>query len=159
MNIFTTGITGLDPDRTTTCEKKRLSWNSGLRGLNNPACKLTTEHKAKLKGRAAWNKGINHLGEDAIERIRIARKQSKGITGVYTRTESTKEKHSLNSSIPVMTPDGMFPSKGHAAEFYGIHRNNLSLRMKKHPDQYYALKERNSKGNSIKGPDRKGGRK
>ena len=50
MNIFVTGITGPDPDRTTTCERVRTNWAKGLKGKP-----LSAERRAKisaaLKGR------------------------------------------------------------------------------------------------------------
>jgi hypothetical protein len=98
------------------------------------------------KGRPAWNRGICHLDDDAKKRISQARKQTLGVTGKYHRDEDNKAKLRLASSVPVMTPDGIFPSKTSAAEFYKIHRNNFSIRMKKYPELYYALIEKNKKG-------------
>ena len=84
------------------------------------------------------------------------RRSQTGVTGLYERSDEVRALNRQASSIPVMTPNGIFPSKGHAAEFYGIHRNNFSIRMKRFPDQYYALIERNSRGNSTTGTERKG---
>ena len=130
MNLFATPMSAPDADKITTCERSKV----------------------------AWNKGICHLDESAKKRISEARKNLKVVTGKYVRTSDVKDKQREKSSIPVMTPDGIFSSKGEAAEFYGIHRNNFTIRMKKFPEQYYALVERNNKGNSTKGLNRKGGR-
>ena len=150
------GEVSLDEFLTWSANKQRQN----VSPIRNP---VSAERRAQIsaanKGRPAWNKGINHISEEGRQRIREAAKKRHGVTGIYKRTDEVKEIHKVSASVPVMTPDGMFPSKGHAAEFYGIHRNNFSLRMKKHPEQYYALVERNSKGNSTKGADRKGGRK
>ena len=156
MDFFQPIIT--NPNATSeTLEKQRLSWNSGLRGQNNIACKLSDETKSKLKGKKAWNKGFDHISEEGKKRIIEANKLKKDL-GRYERTDEIKDKTRQKSSIPVMTPDGIFPSKGDAADYYGVHRNNFSKWMKKWPNHYVALEERNNKGNSTKGPNRKGGR-
>lgn len=156
MNFFQPIIA--NPNATyETLEKKRVAWNSGLRGAD--ICKLSDETKSKLKGKKAWNKGICHLNDSAKKRISEASKANKQKDlGRYDRTDEIKDKTRQKSSIPVMTPDGIFPSKGDAADYYGVHRNNFGKWMKKWPDQYFALEERNNKGNSTKGPNRKGGR-
>lgn len=144
-----------------------LTWSNNKQRQNvsptrNP---VSAERRARIsacnKGKTAWNKGISHISEEGLRRISQGQKNrhADNRAGKYQRTDEVKEIHKVSSSVPVMTPHGMFPSKGDAADFYGIHRNNFSLRMKKHPEQYYALVERNSKGNATKGADRKGGRK
>jgi hypothetical protein len=154
MNFFQP-ITNNPNATSEVIEKRRLAWNSGLRGSD--ACKLSEETKARLKGRTAWNKGIDHISKEGKKRISEASKKQKGL-GHYKRTEEINDKIRQKSSIPVLTPDGIFLSKGEAADYYGIHRNNFSKWMKKWPELYIALEERNNKGNSTKGPNRKGGR-
>ena len=146
-----------------------LTWSSKKQAKNlMPNRNIPTkEHIAKVaavnRGKPAWNKGICHLSDEAKKSIGDARRKAIAegncIAGKYKRSEESKIKMREKSSVPVMTPDGIFPSKGDAADYYGIHRNNFRLRMMKFPEQYYALIERNSKGNSTKGKNRKGGRK
>lgn len=75
---------------------------------------------ASLKGREVWNKGIpaTDLRKANISRAKAGKANPK------------KYK-------PIMTPNGLFPSKKEAL----LHIKSLDYKMKKHPDQYYYVEK------------------
>jgi hypothetical protein len=71
MNLFNTTMTAVDDDNVTTCEKKKLSWSSGLKGImsdkfranlkaHNTGKKLSLETRAKM---SASHTGTNKSAE------------------------------------------------------------------------------------------------
>jgi hypothetical protein len=111
---------------------------------------------APAKSTTSAGKGLWKNPPEFGQKVSARRRGQTGITGLYERSDHTRALNRQASSVPVQTPDGVFASKGEAAEFYGIHRNNFSIRMKRFPDLYFALVDCVKRGNATRGPERRG---
>jgi len=129
MNIFVTGITGLDPDRTTTCERVRTNWAKGLKGKP-----LSAERRAKI---SAALKGRPLRPRSAETRA----KMSAALKG-RPRSAETRAAIGAASAKPIHTPLGIFASRNLAAQAYNCDGSLIHYRLKKFPkDYYYITKE------------------
>ena len=120
------------------------------------ACELTPEPAAPAKSTRSAGKGLWKNPPEFGQKVSARRRGQTGVTGLYERSDDTRALNRQASSVPVQTPDGVFASKGEAAEFYGIHRNNFSIRMKRFPDLYFALVDCVKRGNATRGAERRG---
>ena len=102
MNIFTTGIAGLDPDRTTTVVKQRVAWNSGL----NYYTDAQKEKQSRIGKRVMSSPKMREIKSKLMSELMTKRWQ----TGALNGQAGHKNRK------PVMTPYGKFPSALTAAK-------------------------------------------
>jgi hypothetical protein len=83
-----------------------------------------------INNRDSMTKGLKERYADG----KLADKISNSLKNSIKLKEATAKQ-----TNQIQTPDGVFPSRKAAAEFYKIHPTAVNRRIKSHPDQYYYI--------------------
>ena len=107
MNLFNTTMTAVDDDNVTTCEKKRVGWNAGLKGCYSDytIALLKANHKGgrqvgyvypesakqKLKNRVYTNEHRANISATQKGRIQSVETRAKIAASAKARWAKQKE--------------------------------------------------------------------
>lgn len=116
-----------DPSRNAKLSKSsKLYWNSEQGSQQRS--ELSKENWKN--NRESMSKGLKDRYADGS----LAKKISDSLRNSNKLKEATAKQ-----TNQIQTPDGIFPSRKAAAEFYKIDPTAINRRIKSHPDQYYYI--------------------
>jgi hypothetical protein len=123
-----------DADKITTCEKKRVAWNAGLQGAHSQEIRKIIGQNSKKFMSSLSKEQRNQLGYNSTFKGK-------------THTDNSRQKmrdakltyHPNRKTI--MTPNGLYPSRGDVARAAGVHSSTVDAWMKKWPEHYYYIEE------------------
>ena len=142
MDLFKTKMTAVDDTRVTTVERKRVSWNHGLKGcFSDDTLKLISERLKNHEHRQAINKDPEWRQRQSeitkhIEAVRLAR------IGSRAKAEATKRANGYyDHKKMIQTPNGVFNGIKEIMLVANRSKRTVMYWMKKYPEHYYYIKD------------------